>query len=142
MLSFLFAALAGAAMSLQGVMNTRLSEKMGLMESNLFVQATAAVLSLAAMLLFGKGHFAAIAQAPWYSWLGGALGLGITVFVMLSLKGLSTTVAISAILIAQLITAALIDGFGWMGQEKLNLGWQQFVGVGLMLGGMLLFKLK
>lgn len=142
MLAFLFAALAGAAMSLQGVMNTRLSEKMGLMESNLYVQATAAALSFIAMLLFGKGRFGAITQAPWYAWLGGLLGLGITVFVMLSLKGLSTTVAISAILIAQLVTAALIDCFGWLGQEKLGMGWQQFVGVGLMLGGVILFKLK
>ena len=34
MLGFLMAALAGAAMSVQGVMNTRLSEKIGLLESN------------------------------------------------------------------------------------------------------------
>ena len=31
---FLFAVIAGAAMSVQGVMNTRLSEKIGLYESN------------------------------------------------------------------------------------------------------------
>ena len=45
MLGFLMAALAGAAMSVQGVMNTRLSEKIGLLESNAYVQGTAFVLS-------------------------------------------------------------------------------------------------
>ena len=38
--------IAGAAMSIQGVMNTRLSEGIGLCESNAFVQGTAFVLSL------------------------------------------------------------------------------------------------
>ena len=43
---FLACILAGAAMSIQGVMNTRLSEHIGTMETNAFVQCVAAVLSL------------------------------------------------------------------------------------------------
>ena len=38
MLGVIFAIIAGTAMSLQGVFNTRLSEKIGLFESNVFVQ--------------------------------------------------------------------------------------------------------
>ena len=38
MLGFLSAILAGAAMSVQGVMNTRLGEKVGTLETNAFVQ--------------------------------------------------------------------------------------------------------
>lgn len=49
MLGFLFAVIAGAAMSVQGVMNTRLQENIGLWEANAFVQGTAFVLSLAVM---------------------------------------------------------------------------------------------
>ena len=41
---FLACILAGAAMSIQGVMNTRLSEHIGTMETNAFVQCVAAVL--------------------------------------------------------------------------------------------------
>ncbi len=142
MIGFLFSVIAGAAMSLQGVMNTRLSDKMGLFEANVFVQGTAFALSLLVMFLFGKGHFAAIATVPKGYLLGGALGLVITVTVMLSIKGLSPTVAISTILIAQLLVAALIDSLGWLGQEKIAMNWRHFVGVGLMLGGVVLMKLK
>jgi len=43
---FLACILAGAAMSIQGVMNTRLGGHIGTLETNAFVQCTAAVLSL------------------------------------------------------------------------------------------------
>ena len=99
-------------------MNTRLQENIGLWEANAFVQGTAFVLSLAVMWIFGKGHLRSLTEAPWWNLLGGALGLVITVTVMLSIKGLNPTIAISTILIAQLLVAAAIDYFGWMGQEK------------------------
>ena len=75
MLGFLFAVIAGAAMSVQGVMNTRLQENIGLWEANAFVQGTAFVLSLAVMWIFGKGHLRSLTEAPWWNLLGGALGL-------------------------------------------------------------------
>lgn len=142
MIGFLFSIIAGAAMSIQGVMNTRLSDKIGLWEANTFVQGTAFVLSLLVMLIFGKGQFSAMREVPKGYLLGGALGLIITVTVMLSIKGLDATVAISVILIAQLLVAAMIDGFGWLDQEKLSLGIRQYIGLALMLGGVVLFKFK
>ncbi|MBR5547980.1 MAG: DMT family transporter [Clostridia bacterium] len=142
MIGFLFSVLAGAAMSIQGVMNTRLQDGVGLWEANAYVQGTAFFLSLAVMWLFGSGNLKTIAEMPKWTLFGGALGLAITVTVMLSIKGLQPTVAVSAILIAQLLVAALIEAFGWMGQEKTSFGLWQFVGLGLMLGGVALFKLK
>ena len=142
MIGFLFSVIAGAAMSVQGVMNTRLSDKLGLWEANAFVQGTAFALSLLVVALFGKGDWSVLRTVPKGYLLGGALGLVITVTVMLSIKGLDATVAISAILIAQLLVAAMIDGFGWLGQEKLAMNWKHYVGVALMLGGVVLMKLK
>ena len=135
-------AIAGAAMSFQGVINTRLSDKIGLWESNVFAQGTAFILSLIVMLIWGKGSFAALGGTEKVYWLGGVLGLIITVTVMLSVKGLGPTAAVSVILITQLLTAALIDAFGLLGSEKLPFGWNKYVALGLMAGGMLLFKWK
>ena len=142
MLGFLFSVIAGAAMSVQGVMNTRLQEGIGLWEANAYVQGTAFALSLIVMWIFGSGSWKALADVPKGYWLGGALGLVITVTVMLSIRGLNATVAISAILIAQLLVAALIDAFGWMGQARVAMGLRQYIGLALMLGGVVLFKLK
>ena len=72
-MGFVFAILAGAAMSVQGVMNTRLSEKLGLYESNAWVQGTAFALSLLAMWIWGKGSFRELGQTPKVYLLGGAL---------------------------------------------------------------------
>lgn len=142
MLGVLFSILAGAAMSFQGVMNTRLGERIGTMEANAFVQCGAAVLSLAALAVWHPGDFSALGETPKLYWLSGALGLVITITVMLGIRDLSPTVSISVILIAQLLTAAVIDALGWLGSEKLALTWPKFVGLGLMLGGVVVFKLK
>ena len=142
MLGFICALIAGAAMSVQGVINTRLGDKVGVLETNAFVQLVGFGLALLVAIFFGKGNIRLLPQAPWYSWLGGVIAPIITVTVMLSIKGLSPTVAISAILLAQLTVAALIDAFGWLGSEKLPFTWQKAVGVALMAGGVLLMKWK
>ena len=142
MFGILMSILAGAAMSIQGVMNTRLSEGIGLYESNAFVQGTAFVLSLIAMWVLGNGDFKAITQVNKLYWLGGVLGLIITITVMVGIGNLSPTVAISIILISQLLVAAIIDAFGLLGAEKIAFHWSKFLGLGLMIGGVVLFKLK
>ena len=127
-------------MSVQGVMNTRLGDKIGIYEANAFVQGTAFVLSLLAVWILGKGDFKAIgAVNKWYL-LGGVLGLVITITVMLGIGKLSPTVAISTILITQLLVAAIIDAFGLMGSEQVVFGWNKFLGLAVMIGGVLLFK--
>ncbi len=142
MLGFLCALVAGAAMSIQGVMNTRLGDKVGVLETNAFVQLVGFGLAFLIAVFFGKGDIRLLPQSPWYSWLGGVIAPVITVTVMLSIKGLSPTVAISAILLSQLTVAALIDAFGWLGTEKLPFTWQKYVGVGLMVAGVLMMKWK
>ena len=142
MLGVIFSVIAGAAMSFQGVMNTRLGEKAGLLEANTFVQGTAFLLSFLAMLFFGQGNFKAIFETDKLYLLGGALGLVITVTVMLGIKNLSPTIAISVILIAQLLVAAGVDAFGLLGSEKVAFGLTKYIGILLMIGGVLVFKWK
>lgn len=140
MLGFVFALIAGGAMSIQGVMNTRLGEKIGLYESNMIVQGTAFILSALAVWIAGKGNFRAIAGVNKWYLLGGVFGMIITVTVMLAIGKLSPAVATSVILTTQLLTAALIEAFGIMESEKVVFGWNKYVGLIFMIGGMLLFK--
>ena len=89
MLGFIMSAIAGAAMSIQGVMNTRLGEKIGLYESNAFVQGTAFLLSLIAVVVFGKGSFRSILEVDKLYLFGGVLGIVITITVMMGIGKLS-----------------------------------------------------
>ncbi len=142
MYGIIVAAIAGAAMSIQGVFNTRLSEKIGLYESNLFVQGVAFILAIPIVYFLGNGSFAALTQVNKLYWLGGVLGLLITVTVMMAIGSLSPTFAISIILISQLLVAAIIDAFGLFGSEKIPFVWSKYVGLALMIGGVILFKWK
>jgi len=142
MWGFVFSIIAGAAMSFQGVINTRLSERMGLLEANTFVQGSAFLLSLLAVWWFGSGNFRALLEVNKIYWLAGALGLIITITVMLGIRDLSPTVAISTILISQLLVAATIDAFGILGTEQVAFHWSKFLGIALMIGGVIVFKLK
>ncbi len=139
-MGFLYSIIAGAAMSIQGVMNTRLGDKIGLYESNVFVQGTAFLFSLIAVFFLGKGNFKDITQVNKLYLLGGLIGLVITITVMLGVGKLSPTIAISTILISQLIVAAIIDAFGLMGSEKVAFTWTKYLGIGLMIAGVLIFK--
>ncbi len=140
MTGIIFSIIAGAAMSVQGVMNTRLGEQTGPLHAGAFVQATAAALALALLLFEREGSFAKLGGAPWYCWVGGALGVLITLAVMQGMGRLSPAVAVSVILISQLVTAAGIDALGLMGTEKTPLGWGKLIGLALMLAGVVVFK--
>ena len=139
-MGFIFAIISGAAMSIQGVMNTRLGEKIGVYESNLYVQGTAFLLSLIAVWILGKGNIREITEVNKIYLFGGLLGLIITITVMKSVGMLNPTVAISTILVSQLITAALIDAFGIMESEKIPFTWTNYIGIALMIGGVIIFK--
>lgn len=138
----LFSVIAGMAMSVQGVMNTRLGEGIGNMEANAFVQGTAFALALLVLLFWRQGSFSQLGGVNKLYWLGGVLGLVITLTVMLGIRSLGPTTAVSVILISQLLIAALIDAFGLMGSEKLAFTWSKYAGLALMCGGLLLFKLR
>lgn len=140
MFGLLMSVVAGAAMSLQGVINTRLSEKIGLYESNVFAQGTALVLGLIAMWILGKGDITQITQVNKVYWFGGVLGTIIIITVMLAIGCLSPTRAIAIILISQLFVAAVIDAFGWLGTDKVPFLWTKWLGLALMIAGVIAFK--
>lgn len=141
MTGILMCILSGVAMSVQGVFNTRLSDRIGLLESNFIVQATALVLA-AISLFWARGSFSQIGGVNKLYVTGGVLAMVITITVMLGIKNLSPTVAISIILVSQLAAAALIDAFGLFDSDKVVFGIRKIVGLAVMIGGIILFSYK
>lgn len=142
MIAVIFAIISGISMSVQGVLDTRLSEKIGLWETNVLVQGTALILTLLITLFFGKGSYSELKVVNKLYLLGGALGVIITFTVMMSIGKLGATYAIGIILIAQLVAAALIDAFGLFGSEKISFYLKDVLGVAIMIIGIIVFKWK
>ncbi len=142
MLGIIFSILAGAAMSFQGIFNTKLSDKIGLWETNAIVQGSAFIVTLLIVFLFGKGDFREIKSANKLYLLGGLLGVLIIFTVMQGMRSLGPTYAIAIILVAQLLTAAIIEAFGLFGVEKNSFSLNEIIGVAIMVGGIIVFKWK
>lgn len=129
-------------MSLQGVFNTRTSEKIGLWETNVFVQGTGFILTLIILLIAGNNNFKAIKEVNKLYLLGGILGAIIIYSVMQGISKMGTTYSISTILVAQLLAAGLIDSFGIFGANQIKFTLSKFIGIGIMIVGILIFKWK
>lgn len=142
MLGVILSIVAGVAMSLQGVFNTRLGDKIGTWETNVIVQGSGFILGLIALFIAGSGSFKELKDANKLYLLGGVLGVVIIITVMMGIKSLGPTCAISIILVAQLTAAALIDVFGLFDSVKVPFGTTKVIGVIVMIAGILIFKWK
>lgn len=142
MFGIISAIISGIAMSIQGVFNTRLGEKIGVWETNVIIQGIAFIIGLIISLFFGKGNYSNLKDVSKIYLLGGILGVIITFTVMKSIGSMGPTLAIAIILIAQLLAAAFIDAFGLFGSEKIKFSLHQIVGVAIMLIGIVIFKWK
>ncbi|MDT8718677.1 DMT family transporter [Clostridium sp. 19966] len=142
MIGLLLAIIAGVSMSLQGVFNTRLYLKIGCWQTNLIVQGTAFIFTLIIFLFVRDGNIRAIRDVNKLYLSGGLIGVIITFTVMKSIHQLGTTYAILTILLAQLLSAALIDAFGLFDSTKITFSTSKILGVILMLIGIILFKRK
>lgn len=140
MLSIIYAIISGISMTLQGVFNTRLGEKVGTWETNVIVQGTALILTLIILMFFGKGNFRAIKEVNKLYLLGGILGVIIIFTVMKSIGSMGATLGIGIILIAQLASAGIVDAFGLFGTERISFGFREFLGMGIMIIGIIIFK--
>lgn len=142
MFAIIFAIVSGIAMTLQGVFNTNLEKKLGTWETNLFAQGTAFLITLLIVFFFGKGNIKEIKNVNKLYLLTGVLGVIIIFTVIKSIGSMGATIGIGVILVAQLISACLIDYFGLFGSEKIPFSLNEFLGAAFMIIGIVIFKLN
>ncbi|MDR3563394.1 MAG: DMT family transporter [Negativicutes bacterium] len=137
------AMVSGVLMAVQGSLNAALSKTTGLWEATFIVHvigAAALVLVLFAFKL-GRGDLAALAQAPWYSYLGGIASVFIIYLVAASIPAVGVANATTAIIVGQVLTATAIDHFGAFGLERIPCGPSQLIGLVLLaVGAKMLLK--
>ncbi|HHW41784.1 MAG TPA: DMT family transporter [Syntrophomonadaceae bacterium] len=130
LIPLLLALAAGITMALQGSLNTVLGKVVGLLEATFFVHVIGTA-ALVALLWFGlgQGSLARYAQAPWYAYLGGILGVAIIYLVQASISKLGVAIATTAIVVGQVSTALLIDHFGLFGLREIPFTWWKLLGL-------------
>jgi len=137
----LIALVAGALMPVQAGVNARLREFVGdpVMASLVsFAVGTVVLLGYILVARIPWPGLAQAAQAPVWSWFGGALGaFFVAVSVILAFK-LGATGLMAWIIAGQLVASVLLDHTGALGFAVREISWQRIAGVLLLLGGAVL----
>lgn len=136
-LPLVIAALAGVAMAIQGSLNSALGKVIGLWETTFIVHFVGLLLVSALLFIcrLGDGCWADYHRAPWYTYLGGILGVLIIYGVVLAMPKVGVAPATTAIILGQVFTAGLVDHFGLFGMQKLPFSMWNILGTLLMAGG-------
>lgn len=140
-LGLLLALIAGSLVSLQNIFNTKVNEHTGSWSTTTLVLGMGFAASLIMGLITqGTKMFTLQHMQPWY-WFSGLIGVGVVICLVQATKLLGPTYAISIVLTSQLGFALLWDSMGWLGLTKVPFTLHQFVGVTVIVGGILVFKL-
>ncbi|WHX98165.1 DMT family transporter [Neobacillus sp. DY30] len=136
----LFAFLGGAFITLQGVANTRISEDIGTWQTAAITQFTGFIVSLMIMIFVKDEKWKRLKNVKPLYLTSGAFAAIIIFSNVASIQYVGVTLSISVLLIAQLSLTFLIDGKGWFGIPKQKMRLPQFVGIAMMIAGVVILR--
>ncbi|MBD0384435.1 DMT family transporter [Paenibacillus sedimenti] len=136
----LFAFFGGAFITLQGVANSRISQDIGTWQAATITQLTGFVMALLILLFVRDRNWQGFKQVKPIYLLGGAFGAVIIFSNVTAIQQIGVTLTISALLISQLSLTFLIDSNGWFGVVKQKMKLPQFIGIGMMIAGVVLLR--
>ncbi|WP_232698662.1 DMT family transporter [Brevibacillus daliensis] len=138
MRGILFAVLGGACITLQGVANSRISQDIGTWQTATITQLTGFVVSFLLMIFIWDGKWQRFKKVKPLYLTGGSLGAIIIFSNVTAIQRIGVTLTISALLIAQLSITILIENKGWFGTAKQKMRLPQFIGIGMMITGVVI----
>jgi bacterial/archaeal transporter family-2 protein len=128
---------AGLAGSVQAAVMGKLGEGVGIFEALAFSTVVAVVVGLTTLLAVRQSvdGIGSAARQPLWLWTGGALSAFIVLAVTVGPPRIGVTATVGIVIAGNLVMAALIDRFGWLGNERIALNWQRIAGIALLAAG-------
>lgn len=129
---------AGITIAVQPSINSRLAQKVGVLESACISFAVGTFALLLVVLLTGRGTVRGLGDAVWWEWTGGVLGaifVSTTIFVV---PRIGTAAAMAATIAAQLMTGLLLDHYGAFGVKEIHFDLKRALGCALLACGVIL----
>lgn len=130
--------LAGMLICLQGVFNTRASEKVGLWETVALVHGVGLIAALVLVHFLDAGGLKRLGEVNPLYYTGGILGAVIVYSVMKGFCLLGPSAALAVVFISQIVAATAVETFGWFGTVPVALSAAKVAGIALMIIGVLL----
>lgn len=139
-ISIITAIISGVAMSIQGIFNTSLNKKIGILETIVLIQGIGFVASLIMSFFFRSGSYSNLKSVNKLYLTGGLLGIVISYTVIQSISSLGPALATSIILVSQILAASIINAIGLFDSEKIHFTLNNFIGIALMIIGIIIFQ--
>lgn len=137
---FLYSIMAGLLISLQGIFNTRMSDKIGFWQANSFIKGTAFIFAFLILLSTRKIDFSNFKDVNKLYLLGGVMGALIVFGVMKGISYSGASNAITIIVVSQLLFTFLVNVFGLFGEEIISVTVPKVIGLVLMVSGVIMFQ--
>lgn len=141
-MGILYSILAGLFISLQGVFNARVGEKIGGWPMNAIVHGTGLFLVLMILSLTSGWRFDHLGSVNRWYLAGGVLGVFIILFVMKGITGIGVSYASTIIIVTQILVTTTIQRLGLFGEPILRISPTQIAGLMLLIAGVLLYQWK
>jgi len=135
------AALGGAAITVQAGLNSQVARMLGHPLWATLVSLTVSIISIVPLLIAfraGPPHLEGLSHAPWWVWIGGALGAFFITVALMTAPELGAVVFISAVVMGQTIASILLDQFAIAGFPSRPVTLLRVAGALLVVAGVLL----
>ena len=137
-----YSILAGTIVATQNVFSTRISEKIGVLETTVVVHLMGLVFALILATIFGSGSYKSLGEVNKLFLFAGPLGVMIIFCVTMGVSSLGASFAIVLMVMAQLSFATIIDTFGLFGIDRIPFNLTKGIGLIVMIIGVIIFKSK
>jgi transporter family-2 protein len=138
---YVLAFAAGVVLIVQVGVNTTLRSALGAPVMAALVSFLVGSVALVAFLLLSRSPWPAREQwaaIPWWAWFGSLLGAFYVVSTIIAGPRIGAAALLALIVLGQLVTALLVDNFGWLGFPQHPVTALRLLGALLLFGGVLL----
>lgn len=142
-LYLLFAFAGGAALPFQAGINAQLAGWLGSPVRAAFVSfvvGTIVLLVAAALVFKPLPSTNRLGAAPWWVWVGGALGAFYVAASIVSAPKLGAAQLIALVVAGQAVASLVVDQFGWVGFEAKHISLGRAIGMVLVGAGVALVR--
>jgi transporter family-2 protein len=106
-----------------------------------FAGGTLLLAVAAALVLRPVPSAGRLGDAPWWVWLGGALGAFYVLGSIVSAPKLGAATLIALVVAGQALASLIVDNFGWVGFEPKHISAGRLVGLALVGAGVVCVRI-
>ena len=100
------------------------------------------LLAIALALRMHWPSLAELAPAPWWAWVGGALGAFFVYLAIVLAESLGAAVMVAVVIAGQMLASLILDHYGLVGYARHPINPARILGAVLLLSGVFLIRYK